>query len=189
MLSSLPRPLGPADHEISLQSHTETHHSVPCPIPHSEMRADTARLLFVLCASCCVGLSAPPPPALDKIHHVCLRDGSLRDACRKIPARKSIDRPFIVLTETKSSYRHIPVWARYSPHRTRVDHCVCLLLQDLLQSCARRGRRIMEDMCYEMGPVRNQILYHRVRLFSLVPLVWESNPKLQGGWCKIQPPG
>jgi hypothetical protein len=23
-----------------------------------------------------------------------------------------------------------------------------------------------------------------VRLFSLVPLVWESNPKLQGGWCK-----
>ena len=32
-----------------------------------------------------------------------------------------IDRPFIVLTETKSSYRHIPVWARYSPHRTRVE--------------------------------------------------------------------
>jgi hypothetical protein len=26
--------------------------------------------------------------------------------------------------------------------------------------------------------------------FSLpvVPLVWESNPKLQGGWCKTQPP-
>jgi len=23
-----------------------------------------------------------------------------------------------------------------------------------------------------------------VALFSLVPLVWESNPKLQGGWCK-----
>ena len=33
----------------------------------------------------------------------------------------SIDRPFIVLTETRSSYRHIPVWARYSPHRTRVE--------------------------------------------------------------------
>jgi hypothetical protein len=31
------------------------------------------------------------------------------------------DRPFIVLTETKSSYHHIPVWARYSPHRTRVE--------------------------------------------------------------------
>ena len=25
------------------------------------------------------------------------------------------DRPFIVLTETKLSKRHIPVWARYSP--------------------------------------------------------------------------
>jgi hypothetical protein len=25
-------------------------------------------------------------------------------------------------------------------------------------------------------------------LFSLVPLVWESNPKLQVGWCKNQPP-
>ena len=25
-----------------------------------------------------------------------------------------------------------------------------------------------------------------MRLFSLVPLVWESNPKLQGGWCKTQ---
>jgi len=37
-----------------------------------------------------------------------------------------------------------------------------------------------------LGPVRNQVLYHRVRLFSLVlvPLVWESNPKLQGDWCK-----
>jgi len=34
---------------------------------------------------------------------------------------RSIDRPFIVLTETRSSYRHIPVWARYSPHRTRVE--------------------------------------------------------------------
>jgi hypothetical protein len=27
---------------------------------------------------------------------------------------------------------------------------VCLLLQDLLQSCARGGRGIVEDMCYEM---------------------------------------
>ena len=26
---------------------------------------------------------------------------------------------------------------------------VCLLLQDLVQSCARVGRRIVEDMCYE----------------------------------------
>ena len=27
----------------------------------------------------------------------------------------------------------------------------------------------------------------RVRLFSLVPLVWESNPKLQGGWSIDRP--
>ena len=30
------------------------------------------------------------------------------------------DTPFIVLTETKSSFRCIPVWDRYSPYRTRV---------------------------------------------------------------------
>ena len=35
--------------------------------------------------------------------------------------RASINQPFIVLTETKFSYRYIPVWARYSPHRTRVE--------------------------------------------------------------------
>ena len=32
-------------------------------------------------------------------------------------ALSSVDRPFIVLTETKFSKRHIPVWARYSPRR------------------------------------------------------------------------
>ena len=31
------------------------------------------------------------------------------------------DPPFIVLTETKFSFRCIPVWDRYSPHRTRVE--------------------------------------------------------------------
>ena len=31
------------------------------------------------------------------------------------------DDPFIVLTETKFSIRYIPVWARYSPLRTRVE--------------------------------------------------------------------
>jgi hypothetical protein len=38
-----------------------------------------------------------------------------------VSAGSSIDRLFIVLTDTKSSNRHIPVWARYSPHRTRVE--------------------------------------------------------------------
>jgi hypothetical protein len=28
--------------------------------------------------------------------------------------------------------------------------CVCLLLQYLIQCCARGGRRIVEDMCYEI---------------------------------------
>ena len=31
----------------------------------------------------------------------------------------SINQPFIVLTETKFSYRYIPVWARYSPTEGR----------------------------------------------------------------------
>jgi hypothetical protein len=34
------------------------------------------------------------------------------------------------------------------------------------------------------GPCGPRYFKHRVRLFSLVPHVWESNPKLQGGWCK-----
>ena len=34
--------------------------------------------------------------------------------------------------------------------RCRYDTCVCLLLQYLIQSCARGGRRIVEDMCYEI---------------------------------------
>ena len=36
-------------------------------------------------------------------------------------AWRSIDRPFIVLTETKPSKRHIPVWARYSPLAKEVN--------------------------------------------------------------------
>jgi hypothetical protein len=51
---------------------------------------------------------APTPRATGK-HHTTM------------PTALSIDRPFIVLTETKFSKRHIPVWARYSPLRTRVE--------------------------------------------------------------------
>jgi hypothetical protein len=41
--------------------------------------------------------------------------------------RPDIDDPFIVLTETKFSIRYIPVWARYSPLRTRVEaHAIML---------------------------------------------------------------
>jgi hypothetical protein len=35
------------------------------------------------------------------------------------------DPSFIVLTETKFSFRCIPVWDRYSPHRTRVEKKTC----------------------------------------------------------------
>jgi len=33
---------------------------------------------------------------------------------------------------------------------------VCLLLQGLVQSCARGGRRIVEDTCYEIRPCGQQ---------------------------------
>ena len=83
--------------------------------------------------------------------------------------------------------------------------CVCVYYCRTYYKAVRGGgRRSGDDMCYDrrraeacvdesarhaLGPVRNPVLQHRVRLFSLVPLVWESNPKLQGGWCKTQPPG
>ena len=39
------------------------------------------------------------------------------------------DDPFIVLTETKFNIRYIPVWARYSPLRTRVEaHAITMTL-------------------------------------------------------------
>ena len=51
------------------------------------------------------------------------------------------------------------------------------------------GRGRVGDKCYEIRraewePKGNPVLEHRVRLLSLVPLVWESNLKLKGGWCK-----
>jgi hypothetical protein len=33
---------------------------------------------------------------------------------------------------------------------TKMFALLCLLLQYLIQSCARGGRRIVEDMCYEI---------------------------------------
>jgi hypothetical protein len=65
-------------------------------------------------------------------------------------------------------YYCAPTYTVYTVSRDSV--CV-LLLQDLLQSCARGGRRRVEDMCYErrraeacvdesahLGPVRNPVL-------------------------------
>jgi hypothetical protein len=51
------------------------------------------------------------------------------------------DTPFIVLTETKFSFRCIPVWDHYSPYRTRVlkkNTCDNVLKTDI--PCARVGR-------------------------------------------------
>ena len=67
------------------------------------------------------------------------------------------------------------------------------LPQYLIQSCARGGRSIVENMCYEIRRAEALVCETREEpgtltqggaLFSLGPLVWESNPKLQGGWCK-----
>ena len=46
----------------------------------------------------------------------------------------SIDRPFIVLTETKPSKRHIPVWAQYSPQEmlSSGSHCPMLTVPRVL---------------------------------------------------------
>ena len=59
---------------------------------------------------------------------------------------------------------------------SHTSECVCLLLQYLLQSCSRGTRE--ETSTLTQGGA----------LFSLVPLVWELNPKLQGVWSKTQPP-
>jgi hypothetical protein len=65
------------------------------------------------------------------------------------------------------------------------ERCVCLLLQDLVQRCLRgEGGDIGGHVVRETTGTLTQ----GVALFSLVPLVWESNPKLQGDWCKTQPP-
>ena len=66
--------------------------------------------------------------------------------------------------------------------------CVCLLLQDLLQSCSRGGRGIVE-FCGTGTHEEPGTLTQGGALFSLVPLVWESNPKLHGGWCNHQTSG
>ena len=46
---------------------------------------------------------------------------SEQEALVQVPHREHDDPSFIVLTETKFSFRCIPVWDRYSPHRTRVE--------------------------------------------------------------------
>jgi hypothetical protein len=45
-----------------------------------------------------------------------------------------------------SNYSMQPSLTHFNPR----SRCVCLLLQYLIQSCWRGGRRIVEDMCYEI---------------------------------------
>ena len=106
----------------------------------------------------------------------------------------------------RTRHGHHPTKATPLNHpSTSARDCVCVYnCRTYYKAVRGGGRRRVDDMCYDrrraeacvdesarhaLGPVRNPVLLHRVRLFSLVPLVWESNPKLQGGWCKTQPPG
>ena len=65
------------------------------------------------------------PPLESPNLKVTVRPGMVLCASQEVSRRRGHrlhdDRPFIVLTETKPSKRHIPVWARYSPLRTRVE--------------------------------------------------------------------
>ena len=93
--------------------------------------------------------------------------------------------------------------------------CVCVYFCSTYYKAVRvGGGGTMEDMCYECVCVRETTsrglcglvcpsrtserggwtreepgtLTQGDALFSLVPLVWESNPKLQGGWCMCARP-
>ena len=61
-----------------------------------------------------------PPPTCTRCHCTEAAIGRVSVIDKPIPL--SLDDPsFIVLTETKFSFRCIPVWDRYSPHLTRVE--------------------------------------------------------------------
>ncbi len=56
------------------------------------------------------------------VEQVFFRAGNLSDLHLDLNPKYLDDDPsFIVLTETKFSFRCIPVWDWYSPHRTRVE--------------------------------------------------------------------
>jgi hypothetical protein len=57
------------------------------------------------------------------LYHLNATMFTIINACnmRSGAAYAADDPSFIVLTETKFSFRCIPVWDRYSPHRTRVE--------------------------------------------------------------------
>jgi hypothetical protein len=67
----------------------------------------------------------------------------VRAFCARLPCSPGTssalddDRPFIVLTETKPSKRHIPVWARYSPLTSQLLLSLCCALFSAI--CALRA--------------------------------------------------
>jgi hypothetical protein len=52
--------------------------------------------------------------------------------------------------EVRRTHRALRVDTANNIFWRRKEECVCLFLQYLIQSCARGGRRILKDMCYEI---------------------------------------
>ena len=77
----------------------DKHHQDACAVAYADDSYIKAKLSVAL-------------EVLSDIKHVLKEDAGLA---------LNDDRSFIVLTETKFSFRCIPVWDRYSPHRTRVE--------------------------------------------------------------------
>ncbi len=88
------------------------------------------------------GLGAPQPPsprAAMSLARLSVRGPGL-DACPCGAGRRRFRRHAAPSTACRADL----------PHMSRQQRCCCLLLQYLIQSCARGGRRIVEDMCYEI---------------------------------------
>jgi hypothetical protein len=74
---------------------------------------------------------------------------------RRVGATVSFSATFFGLSQTsRNSVGFLFLnWIAINPnsrHTEKLRHCVCLLQQYLVQSCARGERRIVEDMCYEI---------------------------------------
>jgi hypothetical protein len=52
--------------------------------------------------------------------------------------------------QCNKGYRNGPGQKRQASRTQLLYKCCCLLLQYLLQSCSRGGRRVVEDMCHEI---------------------------------------
>jgi hypothetical protein len=73
--------------------------------PSHARRADSRNMVFCIWTPC----------ACDSCNKITVSAHGMGSGGLEVDDNQSINQPFIVLTETKFSYRHIPVWARYSP--------------------------------------------------------------------------